>query len=534
MTRYVLRRWNISIILILIITMNALFKIFSAYMIGSSFNKLLENDLSNFIFYVELSFLGFLLFLLFTVIRVRFENRVIQKIISDIRNDIMSNISKSDYKRFYDREIGTYISWLSNDLLIIEQKGFTSLFSLITVVIETTLSIFALITFHWSIILFTVITSLLTLYLPKLANKRIQESSTVYSESLEQATSKYSNYLNGFDSLLSYKRLGLLKSVAKDASSLIFNTSDSLKKNVSIAVFLGGFSNLLSQIGVLILSGFLISFRIISFGAVLTIGSLTGTIFNSISNILDTMININTVKPILAKFDDYDKEVSNNNDNEGVSIDTIDTLSLRNLGFSYDDKTIIDGFNYTFETGKKYALCGKSGSGKTTLLNILSHRLNDYLGEFNINGIDVKKINKKSVYKNLAYVSQNSYIFSDTLRFNISLGENIDDKEIIKVLKLLDLNILLEENGLDLILKENGKNLSGGQKQRIALARALIRNKKLLLLDEVTSSLDKENASLIENIVLNDKDLTVILISHNITEENKSKFDDIIEFPVSN
>lgn len=144
----------------------------------------------------------------------------------------------------------------------------------------------------------------------------------------------------------------------------------------------------------------------------------------------------------------------------------------------------------------------------------------------------MNKIDKDKLLENLAYVSQNSYIFSDTLRFNITLGDKIDDSEIIKTLKLLNLEELLSENGLELILEENGKNLSGGQKQRIALARALIRNKKILLLDDVTSSLDKENASIIENIVLNDKDLTVILISHNISEENRTKFDNIIEFPL--
>lgn len=184
------------------------------------------------------------------------------------------------------------------------------------------------------------------------------------------------------------------------------------------------------------------------------------------------------------------------------------------------------------EENKKYAFIGKSGSGKTTLLNILSLRLNNYLGKFKVNDIDVKKIDKESLLKNIAYVSQNSYIFSDTLRFNITLGEDISDHEILYVLKLLDLNDLLKEDGLNHILKENGKNLSGGQKQRISLARALVRNKKILLLDEVTSSLDKDNASLIENIVLNNDDLTVVLISHNITEDNKSKFDNFVQFPV--
>ena len=533
MIKYIKKRWKSSLLLILIILINGLLNVFSAYMLGNSFNKLLENDLNNFIYFVSLSASSMFIFVLFSALRIRYENNVIQNMISDIRNDIMKNISQSEYDRFYNREIGTYISWLNNDLLIVEQKGFTSFFKLVSIFIETLLSIFALITFHWSIIVFTIITSLITLYLPKLANKKIQESSQNYSIALEKSTSKYSNYLNGFDTLLSYKKLNLLEKVSNEASLLITKKSNLLKKNISIAMFLGGISNIFSQIGLLILSGFLISLKIINFGSILTIESLTGTVFNSLSNILNTLININVVNPIFFKFENFIKESKfEENNKSNIKVDEINSLSLNNLGYKYDDKTVINNFNYTFEANKKYAFIGKSGTGKTTLLNILSLRLNDYSGDYKINNINVKNLDEKSLFEKIAYVSQNSYIFSDTLRFNISLGDNISDEDIIKNLKELALEDLLEEDGLNLILKENGKNLSGGQKQRIALARALIRNKSVLLLDEVTSSLDKENAILIENMVLNNKNLTVIMISHNIIEQNKLKFDDIIEFPV--
>lgn len=533
MIKYIKKRWKSSSLLILIIFINSLFNIFSAYMLGNSFNKLLESNLNKFIIYASLSALSMFLFVLFSAFRIRYENNVIQNMISDIRKDIMKNISKSEYDKFYNREIGTYISWLNNDLLIVEQKGFASFFKLITIFLETLLSIFALITFHWSIIVFTIITSLLTLYLPKLLNSRIQESSQNYSMALEKSTSKYSNYLNGFDTLLSYNKLNLLEKISKEVSLLITKKSNILKKNISIAMFLGGISNLFSQIGILILSGFLISLKIINFGAILTIESLTGTVFNSLSNILDTFININVVKPIFYKFEGFNIESNfKENNKSNIEVDKINSLTLNNLVYKYEDKTVINNFNYMFEPNKKYAFIGKSGSGKTTLLNILSLRLNDYSGDYKINNINVKNIEENSLFEKIAYVSQNSYIFSDTLRFNITLGDNISDEEIIKNLKELKLEDLLEEDGLNLILKENGKNLSGGQKQRIALARALIRNKSVLLLDEVTSSLDKENAILIENMVLNNKNLTVIMISHNITEKNKLKFDYIIEFPV--
>ena len=532
MFKYIKRRWKSTLSLVLIIVIAALSQVISAYMIGSSFNSLLANDFNGFIYFGSMSLLCFFIFLLFTSFRIRYENIVNQKIISDIRADIMNTIASSQYEEFYKREIGTYISWLNNDLLIIEQKGLTSLFQLITVISQTVLSTIALISFHWSILVLTLITFALTLYLPRIMDNRVAKSSSAYSLSLEKATSKYSNYLNGFDTLLAYKKLYLLKDVSRNISKSISKSSDDLRKDISMAAFLGGICNLLSQVGILALSGFLISLKLISFGALLTVESLTSTIFNALSNILSTLLNLKVVKPLFVKIDNFTKEIKQTASPKTL-VNNINNIELSNLSYKYDDKTVIADFNYSFEKNKKYALVGKSGSGKTTLLNILSLRLNDYIGEFKINGLNVKDLDKDSLFKSLAYVSQNSYIFSESLRFNLSLGDNIDDEIMIKILKDLDLGTLLENEGLDLILEENGKNLSGGQKQRIALARALIRNKPILLLDEVTSSLDKENASLIENMVLANKDLTVILISHNLSEENKERFDQIINFPVN-
>ena len=533
MFKYIKGRWRSTLFLILIILIGALAQVISAYMIGSSFNRLLANDFDGFIYFGSLSLLCFFVYLLLSAFRIIYENRVNQKIIADIRVDIMNSLAKSDYKSFYKREIGTYISWLNNDLMIIEQKGLSSLFNLVTLICQIVLSTIALISFHWSILALTILTFILTLFLPRLMDKRIEKSSYTYSASLEEATSKYSNYLNGFDTLLAYKKLNLLKNVSNMISKSIYKSSDTLRKDISIAAFLGGICNLLSQIGILALSGFLISLKLISFGALLTVESLTGTIFNSLSSILETVLNLKVTKPLFAKIEDFTKEIRELENSPKTLVNDINSLSLKDLTYKYEDKEVISNFNYNFDKNKKYALIGKSGSGKTTLLNILSLRLTDYLGELRINDMNAKDLDDHSLLENIAYVSQNAYIFSDTLRFNLSLGDNIDDDKIIKVLKDLDLASLLTSEGLDLVLEENGKNLSGGQKQRIALARALLRNKPILLLDETTSNLDKENAGLIENMVLDNEDLTLILISHNLSDESKAKFDHVINFPLN-
>lgn len=181
--------------------------------------------------------------------------------------------------------------------------------------------------------------------------------------------------------------------------------------------------------------------------------------------------------------------------------------------------------NYTFEAGGKYAIMGESGSGKTTLTKIILGLLPDYTGSVEYGNLEQCKVNLDSLYRHIAYVDQQVYLFQDTVRFNITLGKNYTDEEIMAVIKNCRLEDYVESlpDGLDTVITENGKNLSGGQRQRIALARGLIRKVKYIILDEGTSALDETNALDIESNLLDTPDLGVIIITHNLREAVRHK-----------
>ena len=533
MKNYLFKRYFENTLLFLLIISGGALKVGAAYFTGSAFTELIKYNLSDFIYYIELSGIAFLLYLLSLYVKIPFENYVTQKMITDIRLDISNSIIKNNFKTFYKIDTGNYVSWLSNDLMIIEQKGFSNFYQLSTYVIETILAIIGLFSFHWSIILFTLFTSVITLLLPMISQKTIESRSEIYSKSLEKLVSKNTNILQGFDVLLSFNKLNILKNIVTNTSTDVMKTSVSLRKSVATGAVLGGIGNVFSQIGIVALTGFLAMKNSVSLGSILTIEALSSTIFNSVGNIMNISVELKTVNPIFKKFDDFREESNNiyikNSNNSGFS-EEIRSFTVKDLVYSYNDKLIFNNFNYCFSCGNKYAILGKSGSGKSTLFKLLTGRLDDYKGSIKINNIEIKKIKNDDLYKQIIYISQEPYIFTDDIKFNITLGDNFDDLEVNNVINKVGLGELVSslENGIYTKLEEGGRNLSGGQKQRISLARGLIRNKKILFLDEITSSQDEITSSQIEELVLNNKELTVFMITHKLGKEKYNKFNDII------
>ena len=193
------------------------------------------------------------------------------------------------------------------------------------------------------------------------------------------------------------------------------------------------------------------------------------------------------------------------------------TLELKNIKFSYGDKQILNNFNLIIKKNQIISLKGKSGSGKTTITNIISSILKPDSGELII---DDKKITSqnKSLKEKIGFVTQNLFFFSGTLRDNLTLSnKNISEKKIFDLLKKINLyeKFYNSEEKLNFFIKFNGSNLSLGEKQRLAISRCILMERDIIILDEPISSLDKENAKEIKNILSGLKNfITCIIISH--------------------
>ena len=198
----------------------------------------------------------------------------------------------------------------------------------------------------------------------------------------------------------------------------------------------------------------------------------------------------------------------------------------------FDQKKVFrQPLTFTITAGQKIGIYGESGSGKSTFMKIISGQIPNYSGSLKLNQVEERDLSYSAIRKYLLYVNQTPYLFNDTIRYNLCLGEIFTIDQLKEALKKADLWSFVQKlpNGLETKVSENGTNLSGGQKQRLALARGLLRNRQVFLLDESTSILDKASALKVEDSFLRLKDVTVIFVSHQLHKENQEEFNQIIE-----
>lgn len=192
-------------------------------------------------------------------------------------------------------------------------------------------------------------------------------------------------------------------------------------------------------------------------------------------------------------------------------------VEVKNLSFSYGEKEILKGLNMKIKSNKITAIVGESGCGKSTLAKLIGGFEKNYDGDILYNGLS--EISNDSLNENIMLVDNNPYFFKESLRYNLKMAnKNADDDKLIEVLEEVGLYSYFKNiGGLDSILESAGNNLSGGQKQRLAIGRALLKEPKILILDESISNIDKESEDLILNLIQKLKEkMTIILITHRL------------------
>ncbi len=198
-----------------------------------------------------------------------------------------------------------------------------------------------------------------------------------------------------------------------------------------------------------------------------------------------------------------------------------DSIELRNVVFSYPDKNILNTINLKIKKGQSIALVGSSGSGKSTLVDLIPRFHDATSGEVLIDGINIKKYALKDLRNLMGIVTQEPILFNDTIKANISLGNNdATDEKIMAAAKVANAHsfIVKKDGGYDNVVGDRGSKLSGGERQRLTIARAVLKNPPILILDEATSSLDTESEKWVQDAINNlMKDRTSIIIAHRLS-----------------
>lgn len=260
----------------------------------------------------------------------------------------------------------------------------------------------------------------------------------------------------------------------------------------------------------------------ISIGVILALDSYSYKFWEPVSYLMSSYDQIMEASVYLERiFELLDEDIAIENRKDARKIDILGNVEFRDVSFAYTkDRNILQHLNLDIPVGKKIGLVGETGSGKTTILSLISRFYDVQEGAILIDGVDVRDIQLDSLRGQVGMMLQDNFLFSRSVLENLTLGKQMPTEEVYRVCKLLGIHEMIEklEHGYDTILLNNGSNLSSGQRQLLCIARIMIQNPKILILDEATSNIDLKTEKLIERAMdLVTKNRTTIMVAHRIS-----------------
>lgn len=504
--------------------------VFMAVLLQKLLDIAVEKNMQQFIPMVLFSIFYFVMLGIFLYLQSLLSKRITCKIIKQIRTDVFKGIVSQSMGDFGKRNTADYLSIITNDVKMIEDNFLLPFFEVVQYTVIFISSFVLMIYFDVivSIVVFVAIT--LMFLVPSLLGKELEKRQNTLSSQLADFTTKLKDILSGFEIIKSYSmKQYVIQKFDKENSDTI-HTKYSVDKLFALNEGLSSFLALMVQIVVLFLSAYFIITERITVGTLLGMVQVSSNLANPLIMIFTNIPKIKSIQPIIEKLTVLSKyELNEVPKKQSATFNSV--VSISNISFAYEKQNrVLDKINLHIEKGKKYVIVGKSGCGKTTLVKLLAGYYTEYSGKILYDNTDLNMMNENDIVQLSSIIHQNIYMFNESVYDNICLHEDYSKESIDKAVKASGLNDVIEKlpEGLLYEAGENGSNLSGGQKQRIAVARALIRNKPILILDEGTSAIDMQTAYDIENHLLKIEGLTIITITHNLKKELLELYDNII------
>ena len=448
---------------------------------------------------------------------------------NDIRTEITKSIAAMPFEQYHARSDAVYTSWMTNDVNTINTQGLRNVGYLIQASWQVVLSIFVLLTYQASLFLTTLVCAVLLITVPMIYRKKLSAAAAKWSQENEKLTNRITDILEGFNTLFMANRRHVMVDRVFHASNAAGHAQVGYIQFNMATQFLINLVNLGSQLFLLIQAGLLAYNRVIPVGAVVTIHSVAGTTFSGLTLMSFALTTVKSIAPICDKFA---KAIPSPQKPKEPVNGLEEGIHLQDVTFTYPHRKepVLKDVTMTLTAGKKIAIVGPSGHGKTTLLRLISDVLADYQGQITWDAQNYQKLDPRSLRDQITYVDQAPYIFNDTIRFNLTLGQQVADDVLQHAIEAARLTTFMaqQEQGLDTVLEHNGADLSGGQKQRIALARGLIRQSHVIISDEGTAALDPKSGLAIEKLLVALPKTTLIMVTHNLRPEIKDQLDQIV------
>ena len=451
--------------------------------------------------------------------------RVGEEVAGELQKKIAANILKSDIQTLENRHSGKYISNVMFDTHHVQQLVSTGVLNLM----KDSFSVIALVSLmfyqNWKLALFAILMMPLAGGLAKSLGKRIGKATSKAGESSGNLASFLSEIFKGSKMIRIYQKEN---EESLRAQKVI---DDLVEKNIKIGSVMIRATPIME-----ILTGFMIAGFIIFSGKLIASGEIgVNNFFSFLAAMMLAYQPIRSLATInmaayqgaaafkrISQIIDKKIEIKEDNNNPKLILKNSDII-FKNVSFNYSNtkEKAINEINLEIKGNTMTAFVGHSGAGKSTIINLLPRFYDPQIGSIQIDGQNIKNVSLNSLRKNLSLVSQDVILFDDTIKNNIAYAkENASEEEIKKACKFAAAEDFIKKlpKGYETLIGENGIRLSGGQKQRISIARAILKESPIILLDEATSSLDAESEEIVQNAILNlTKNKTTLVIAHRLS-----------------
>lgn len=434
------------------------------------------------------------------------------------RIDIANRLKKLPLSYFGKRDVSDLSATMMSDLNLYEQIFSHSVPHIYATSISTVIISVMILAYNWQLGLAALWVIPVSLLLFSLSKMKQRNDVNAFVKSSRDVLDGLQEQIDQIQEIKSYNLEE--RTLSEFYHKMDGNTRNKVRMELSagIATALAGMLMKLGIVSVAIVGANMLIAGQINILVYIAYLILTASIYVPIEGILSFMAMIVTLDGVVARI----KEIKTMPIQEGKQeMNPMDySLDFKDVVFGYEDYTVINGVSFTAKQGEVTALIGASGSGKTTLTKLAARFWDIQQGKILLGGEDISQIDPETLLKNYAIVFQDVVLFNASIKDNIRIGKKgATDEEVTRVAKIARCDEFIDRmpDGIDTVIGENGERLSGGERQRISIARALLKDAPIILMDEATASLDVENESLIQEALSElIKEKTVIVIAHRM------------------
>ena len=486
-------------------------------------------DMSSMVLYLGIMLVLFLISSTMSLFQGFIAAKLSQNTVYSLRNDLFRKISRLPIKYTDTHKHGDIMSRMTNDVENVSNAISQSIAALISSVLTLVGAFSMMLYYGWVMALIACITVPLTITVSSRLAKFMRKYFVRRQKLLGQINGQVEEMVTSYKTVVAY---GKEKKAVEDFT----DTSHKLRKcSISARVWgsiMGPCMNFLGNFQYVLIAAFGGYFVLNPIPAMraLTIGNIqsmlqyskkftrpVNEIANQYANILTALAGAERIFEIMDSADEVDEGKSS------IGVEDIKgNIHFSNIDFSYEEgEPVLKGLELSVKSGQKIAIVGATGSGKTTIVNLLTRFYEIGGGCITVDGVDIRDIPKETLRRSIAIVLQDTVLFSDTIRANIKYGrEDATDEDMERAAQFAKADVFIERlpDGYDTVLAESGSNLSQGQRQLLSIARAVLADPKILILDEATSSVDTRTEMHIQQaMVALMKNRTSLIIAHRLS-----------------